>query len=286
MDGDGDADLVPGAQVWFENPLPNGDPAKDPWRRHRVSNIRSHDALVADLDGDRRPEVVARDQSGFNHNTGNKIYIYKQSSSNRWEHHTIECPHGEGLAIADLDSDGDADVVIGSLWFENTGIAANQWPKHPYSTRWTWRDAKVAVGDLNGDGRPDIVLAPAEYKGQTYRLAWYEAPKNPRQAEWTERVVVAEIEAVVHGLQVTDMNGDGQRDIVAARMHQGAAPRDVAVFINQKRGANWAKHVVAETGSHDIQVADFNGDGRPDILGANHGGSHQTVEVWLNRTGR
>jgi hypothetical protein len=93
LDGDGDPDLVPGAQDWFENPLPVGDPAKDPWPPHRISEIRSHDALVADLDKDGRPDVVARDQSGFNHRTGNQVHFFRQAAPDRWEHQAIECPH-------------------------------------------------------------------------------------------------------------------------------------------------------------------------------------------------
>lgn len=41
--------------------------------------------------------------------------------------------------------------------------------------------------------------------------------------------------------------------------------------------------IVAEGGSHDILVSDFDGDGRPDILGANHGGPRQPVEPWVSR---
>ena len=286
LDGDGDPDLMPGAQVWFENPLPNGDPARDPWPVHSISDITSHDAALADLDGDGRLDVVARDQSGFNHKQGDRIHLWRQAGPDRWEHHTIACPHGEGLALADLDADGDTDIVIGGRWFENPGQVAADWPEHITTTRWTWADTKVSVGDINGDGRPDIVLAPAEYKDQTYRLAWYEAPENARASDWAERVVVPSIEAVVHGLQVADMDGDGRLDIVSARMHQGAAPREVAVFFNEGLGRQWSKHVVATTGSHDIQVADFDGDDRPDILGANHAGAHQPIELWLNRSTR
>ena len=40
--------------------------------------------------------------------------------------------------------------------------------------------------------------------------------------------------------------------------------------------------VIATTGSHDVVAADLDGDGRPDILGANHGGAFQPVELWQN----
>jgi len=281
MDGDGDLDIVPGAQVWFENPHPRGNPGKDPWPVHRISDVGSHDALVADLDRDGRPDVVARDQSGFGRNAGNKIHIWRQAGADRWEHQVLDCPHGEGLALADLDRDGDMDVVIAGWWYENPGRIAADWPKHQYTTAWTWADAKVAVGDLSGDGRADIVLAPAEPKGRTYRVAWYEAPSAAGQPQWKEHLIVPSIESVIHSLQVADMNGDGRLDVVLAQMHQGAPPQEVAVYTSQP-GGGWRKHVVSQRGSHDILVADFDGDGRPDILGANHSGPYEPVELWLN----
>jgi len=195
----------------------------------------------------------------------------------------VDCPHGEGLAVADLDGDGDVDVVIGGQWFENDGRVNGAWREHTFTTNWTWADTKVALGDLNGDGCLDVVLAPAELQGQRYRLAWYEATRQAAQSNWREHVVDAPVEAVMHGLAVADMDGDGHPDIVASRMHQGAAPQEVSVYLNTGKGNSWRKVVMSERGSHDILVADFNGDGRPDILGANHGGPRQPVELWLNQ---
>jgi hypothetical protein len=139
-----------------------------------------------------------------------------------------------------------------------------------------------AVGDLDGDGRTDVVLAPAEFQGGTYRIAWYEAPADAASGDWTEHVVEPAVETVVHGLAVADMDRDGRPDIVAARMHQGKSPQEVAIYLNRRDGRQWARHVVSTTGSHNIVAADLDGDGRPDILGANHGGPFQPVELWRN----
>ncbi len=282
VDGDGDADLIPGAQVWFENPQPEGDPAKGAWRLHRISDVGTHDVALVDLDRDGKPDLVARDQSSFGHQTGNKIHFWRQAGRDQWNHHSLDCPHGEGLAVADLDRDGGADVVTGGRWFENDGRVDGTWREHTFTTNWTWADTKVALGDLNGDGYLDVVLAPAELQGQHYRLAWYEAPRQTNQSDWQEHIVDAPVEAVMHGLAVADMDGDGRPDIVASRMHQGAAPQEVSVYLNGGQGKSWRKLVVSERGSHDILIGDFNGDGRPDIAGANHGGPRQPVELWLN----
>jgi hypothetical protein len=282
IDADGDLDVVPGAQVWFENPLPKGDPERDTWTPHRIGNIRSHDVAAADLDHDGRLELVARDQSGFGHRTGNFILIWRQTSTSQWESNRIDCPHGEGLALADLDRDGDLDIAIAALWFENPGTKTGSWAEHRFTTRWIWPDAKLVTADFNSDGRVDIALAPAEYQGQRYRLSWFKAHQHARKPHWKETIVAVPIEAVMHGLQVADMDLDGHPDLISASMHQGAAPREVAIHSNPNHGKRSRKHVVATTGSHDIIVADFNGDGRPDILGANHGGDYHPVEVWLS----
>jgi hypothetical protein len=282
VDGDGDVDIVPGGQIWFENPRPKGDPIKSEWRSHRISDVGTHDVALVDLDRDGRPDLIGRDQSSFGHNTGNRIHFWRQQGPDKWSHHEVVCPHGEGLAVADLDRDGDADVVIGGRWFENDGRVDGEWQQHIFTTNWAWADTKVALGDINSDGFLDVVLAPAELQGQRHRLAWYEAPRQTTQPDWREHIVEEPVEAVMHGLAVADMDGDGQVDAVAARMHQGAPPQLVSVHLNTGKGNGWRKMVVSERGSHDILVADFNGDDSPDILGANHGGPHQAVELWLS----
>ncbi len=171
VDSDGDADVVMGGIVWFRNPRLGGGR----WTMTRIDSQQAHDVELADLDLDGRRDVVARDQSSFGA-AGNRIYVYRQENTESWQKHTFECPHGEGLKLADLDQDSD----------------------------------------------PDVVLSPAELRGQRYKIAWYEAPEDPKRGDWREHVIVADIEAVIHSLVVGDFDLDGDLDIVGAN-HAGPA---------------------------------------------------------------
>ncbi|MHC4705703.1 MAG: FG-GAP repeat domain-containing protein [Planctomycetota bacterium] len=282
IDGDGDADIIMGGVVWFSNPRIGGGS----WKMVKIARQRAHDIEVGDLDLDGRLDVVARDQSAFG-KTGNAIYVYRQESPRSWKKHEIVCPHGEGLKLSDIDRDGDPDILIGGQWFENRpDTAGGGWKRHVYTRTWTEPDAKVETADINGDSRLDVVLTPAELRGETYKVAWYEGPADPTKSNWTEHVIVPSIETVIHSLGVGDFDRDGCVDLAIAEMHQGADPDEVCVYLNRNGGKAWHKQLLSARGSHDIVVADIGGDGNLDIVGANHGGSFCPLELWRNEVNR
>lgn len=277
LDRDGDPDIVaitaePDSLLWYENPG---------WKKHVIDTRQLHDVDVADFNGDGLPDLVARNQGAFS-SKGDELHFYLQEGPGRWRHHAMAIADGEGLAVADMDGDGDADVVVERVWYENTGDpAAKPWPAHEYGPDWRHPYTFVAVGDLNGDGRPDIVLAPSERAGGTYRISWFEAPPDPKSARWIEHVVEAEVETVHHFIGVGDFAGDGAADIATAQMQQGKDPDEVSVYFNLGGGRAWRKQVLSEAGSHSMRIADLDGDGRLDLYGGNWRG--RTVEVWWNR---
>lgn len=283
IDGDGDQDIVMGGIVWYENPgSAKRDPAR-PWVAHQVAQLRVHDVEVGDLNGDGKLDLVTRDQSAFGRPTGNQFQIWIQKTPDSWSKAEVACPNGEGIRIADLDRDGDLDVVIPGRWYENTGDALKgPWTEHVYSTTWNFVDAEVQVHDLNSDGRADVVLTPAERAGSHYRISWFEAPANAKDANWKEHIIDPKTESVIHAMGVADMNKDGKPDVVVAEMHQGADPDEVRVYFNGGKGLKWTKQVLSITGSHDIVLTDIGSDGDIDIIGANHAGPFHPVQLWEN----
>jgi hypothetical protein len=276
--------------MWFRNPLgAGGDPTTAPWEAVNISpeGARMHDVEVADLDKDGRPDIVTRHQSGFGKMLGNQIHVWKQISPTEWRHRTFSCPHGEGLALADINGNGLPDVIIGGRWYENPGdIVDGTWIEHMYMEAerfergWTRGDVVVKVGDLTGNGCLEIVLSPAEGSG---RLSWFESPPDPVDPNWVEHVIEADMDHA-HGMGLADMDGSGRLDIVLAKMHQASAPQKVSIYYNQG-GASWVEQVVATTGSHNIALIDIGRTGRIDIYGANWNNRASTkgaAELWLN----
>jgi len=296
VDGDGHLDvIIPSDEglMWYRNPLGAGvDPALGPWEAINISpdGARMHDVEVGDLNGNGKLDIVTRHQSGFGKLLGNRIYVWHQDSPRSWRHRTFDCPHGEGLELADVNGNGRLDVIIGGRWYENPGdILGGEWAEHLYmdeehfASCWTAGDVMVQAGDITGDGRVEIVLSPSEGEG---RLSWFAAPADPRDVGWREHVIEAHIDHA-HGLAVGDVDGDGHVDIIVAKMHQASAPQEVAVYRNAGSGAAWTKHVVSTTGSHNIVLVDLSGRGRLSIYGANWNNRASTggaVELWVNES--
>jgi FG-GAP-like repeat len=201
---------------------------------------RLYSGAVVDLDGDGAPELIA---GGFSAQAGGRrstIRVYRQRGD-AW------LPLTEGgwdggagstvrnVAIADVDGDGQLDVLaLGRLGASSQdaqarlamfGLEGDQLVKR---AEVEWRDGQythgygLAIGDLDGDGAPDIVTGGFQSDG-THETGFVRV--------WSVRAgeLVARATALLDGqgspsmrvndLAVGDVDGDGRPEIVAVGRH-------------------------------------------------------------------
>lgn len=295
IDGDSRNDLVvltlnPNTVTWFRPTGPTN------WTSQILTRQTWHDLELADFDGDGRPDLVGRNQREWpaGNDAGNRLHFLwqtRRAGHLAWEETNLNCPAGEGLLVVDLDRDKDPDIVINGAWFENLG--SRRWRAHAFArpSDWSHPNTFIASADFNNDGRTDLVLVPSELKGGRYRIAWFEAPADPRQEGWRSHVVLPDVETVCHFVGAADFDRDGRADIVYAEMPQGEDADDVKILFNrgQLRGAEWVDAwqplTLSESGSHSMRILDVDADGFPDLFGANWSaqGQDEHVKLWLNR---
>ncbi len=266
------------------------------WTPQVLVSQTLHDLELGDFDGDGRTDIVGRNQREWpaGDDTGNRLHFLwqkREGQVTKWERSALDCPAGEGLLTTDLDRDGDRDVVINGRWYENLG--RRLWATHAFAREedWSHPNTFIASADFNDDGRLDIVLSPSELKGSRYRIVWFEAPTDARQDGWRAHTVVPDVETVCHFVGTADFDADGHADIAYAQMPQGADPDYVRVMLNRGRKSEagwvdvWQPMTLSEAGSHSMRILDADGDGLPDLLGANWNaeGRDENVKLWLNR---
>ena len=199
MDHDGDNDVVALTKQgigWYQNPG---------WQHHVIGSALLHDIEVFDWDKNGDWEIVARNQSGFG-GDGSQLFLYDQDDRGEWQQSTISIPNGEGIAIHDLDQDGLTDIIVNGVWLRNNGKPGSQrWQSVTFSDTWDWEHTFIAVGDLNGDQRPDIVMTPAEHAHNHYNISWFEAPQTTTDI-WQEHIIEPDVESNYHFVGIADFN--------------------------------------------------------------------------------
>jgi hypothetical protein len=242
--------------------------------------LRNHGnrLVVTDLNGDRFADVVvAHDGSG------QPVYVTSFLGSASGELQQVgelgtDYVTTQGIAAGDFDGDGKADVAVAIgdnraalLVFRGLGTGAFAAPTalptsspNPNASDGT---SALAVGDLNGDGRDDIVVACFELTNRlVVRLSTGAGFADPVLVPLPSPVDVA----------LGDLNGDGRLDAVAPNLAQGT----VSLLYGNGDGSFQAPvDVPMGPQPSSVAVADFDGDRLADIAVADL--SDHAIRVFL-----
>lgn len=285
IDGDGDLDVLGSALnandiAWWENTAGDGSL----WTKRIIDSDFSgaRRAFGADLDGDGDIDVLgtaenARDVAWWENTAGD---------GSAWTEHLVdgEFVGARDVFAADLDGDGDLDVLGGS----NSNSADNVvWWKNSHSGRATSVGTKTTVddsfdgartvchGDVDGDGDLDIVAGASAANA----IAWWKNTAGDGSA-WSETTIGSSFDAV--SIFCADVDGDGDLDVMGAAFDHS----QIAWWENTAGdGSSWTKVTVdaAFGTAQGIFGADLDHDGDVDILGAAFGSD--TISWWKNTAG-
>ena len=212
-----------------------------------------------------------------------------------FEENLIRAKYGYayGIAAADLDGDGDLDLVSSDttddktpkkdngtlLWFENDGKGT--FTEHVIAKNEDGWFERLAVGDIDGDGHADVAVV----LNRAGSVVWFSNPGKPASQPWKRHGIVSGGLPGAYDVALGDFDGDGRLDVAASSWTRGN--RFVWYRNPGKDGfaEDWPAHILENklSETRTIRVADFNGDGRPDLLGT---ASAAPLVVWYENTGK
>jgi hypothetical protein len=269
LDGDGDLDLVSANQVSRDLSLFLGDGAGGfaPERRQAVPGDEPQQVLAAALRSPGRSDLGVLGLKGVTVLRMAEDGQLAPASSFALEEGFTARGLG-ALAAADLDQDGQLDLVVGAASLRELAVLRGRGDgSFSAAVSLVLKGAPRAVrgADIDGDGDVDIATGLSTASAA---IVWNDGGARSPDVSFSLRPIPLGVEP--HGLTLADLDGDGSREVATGNGDSGL------VTVVGSRGTPELRllhSIVLQGHLAAIAAADLDGDGRPELAVVRHQGS-------------
>ena len=240
-------------------------------------------AAIADLNGDGKPDLVVA-----NYTDGTLSVLLGRGDGTFGAQTTLMVGLGpDCINVADFNGDGKPDILVSNAVSGTLGLMLGNGDGTFQSERTTRVSASTnisvflmtVVGDINNDGKMDVVTTITN----TTSSASIFLPGKGDGTFGAPQFFATGLQT--RYLQLADVNGDGNLDLVAGSFADGT----LAVLFGQGSGkfdapvSYPAPGINSALGLQPYALGDLNGDGKPEIVAINPGGGF--IQVFVNDGG-
>jgi hypothetical protein len=278
--------------------LGNGDGTFSAAVSYSSGGITALSVAVGDVNGDGKPDIVVANQCADSTcANGGSVAVLLGNGDGTFNTAVSYASGGRyaySVAVADVNGDAKPDVVIAndcisqrdcanglvSLLINNgdgtfqTAVSYSSGGSYAFS---------VAVGDLNGDGKPDLVLANNCVSNSNCTMGSVGVLLGSGDGTFKAAVTYGSGGQSAYSVAIGDVNSDGIQDLVVANNcigNHNCTNGAVGVLLGNGDGTFQAAVGYSSGGLNAISVAvrDVNGDGKPDLIVANCNASSYTSD--------
>ena len=242
-------------------------------------------SYISDIDGDGKSDMVVLKNITFNSNKG--FCIFRNKTANGIIDFDPAVQLGDfiqnatGIVVKDMDGDGKPDIAVTNGGGGTSVVSVYRNISIPGTIAFAQKaDYSVgsnignpAIGDLDGDGKPDLVIPNGNGSNV---ISIFKNNSSMGNISFLPKVNYV-VGSLPESVAINDLNGDGKPDLAVA--HSNSTYVSILKNTSTTGLISFAAKIDYPTnsGAYDIHVTDLEGDGNPDIIVANSASNNFSI---------